>query len=202
MTSKVGVINYGLAGNIKSIQKAIQHTGANAIFIDDPKDLSQVNKLVLPGVGSFPTSMAQLHKAGWFTPLKERLADMPTLGICLGMHLLTKIGHEQERTEGFGIIDAKTTLIEQASVIPHMGFNNLSIVQDCSILKGLSNAHFYFMHSYCIKSTAEKHKIATTKYEKNEFVSVIQNEHVFGVQFHPEKSRAAGIELFSNFVNF
>ena len=199
MSNKIGLINYGVAGNIRSIQKALDKAGADTIIVETPEQMDSADKLVIPGVGSFPDAMKELSDDKLLESLKRTMGDKPTLGICLGMQIMARVGFEYGRTEGLGIFDAEVKPVLCDGAVPHMGFNKISAQQDSPLLKGLDGVDFYFMHSYEVVNY--RNILALTSYAGHEFVSAIAKGHVYGVQFHPEKSRDAGIELFKNFIN-
>lgn len=199
MSKRVGLVNYGVAGNIRSIQNALDKAGANTFIIDSPEQFDKADKLVIPGVGSFPDAMKELENDALLAPLKRTISVKPTLGICLGMQILSRIGYEYGNTDGLGIFDAEVKPILCESPVPHMGFNKVSVQRDDNLFKGLDDEEFYFMHSYEVVNY--RNILALTSYVEHEFVSAIVKEHTYGVQFHPEKSRDPGIELFKNFIN-
>ena len=120
------------------------------------------------------------------------------LGICLGMQILSKIGFEPCETKGLGLLDAEVKPIECNAAIPHMGFNKIQVVASNEILKGVEQEEFYFMHSYEVINYTNIASL--TNLSGHEFVSSIKKDNIYGVQFHPEKSRKAGIKLLTNFV--
>jgi len=193
----IGIIDYGLAGNIYNIQKALKKVTDNVKIVSTKDDLKIIDKIVLPGVGSFNDAIKELQKREIFDLLREDILKKPTLGICLGMQILNKIGYEKGEIEGLNIMNGEVKEMNTLP-LPHMGFNSLNILQKSPILKGIEKEEFYFMHSFEVVNY--QNLIATTEYNNHEFVSVIQKDYIFGVQFHPEKSREAGIELFKNFV--
>lgn len=198
MISHVGLLNYGNSGNTYNVQKALELAGARVTMIRDPSDLDSVDQLVLPGVGSFKDAMDNL--AGIKSDLISHIWKKPTLGICLGMQILSKIGYEFGETPGLDFIDAEVKKMEVKCKVPHLGWGTLSIVKDSPILEGITeNDNFYFMHSYEVVNYTEV--IALTKYCDHKFVSVVQKGEIYGVQFHPEKSRSAGIRILKNFLN-
>lgn len=199
MSKRIGLINFGVVGNIRSIQKALVKAGADALIVESPEQLNKVDKLVIPGVGSFPDAMKELKQGKLLEPLKSAMEDKPTLGICLGMQILSRVGFEYGKTEGLGVFDAEVKPIICEGTVPHMGFNKVSVQVKNPLLKGLDGLDFYFMHSYEVVNY--RNILALTSYAGHEFVSAIVKEHIYGVQFHPEKSRDEGIELFKNFIN-
>jgi len=196
MSNLIGIVNYGLAGNIHSIKKAIEKVKGNVIIIDSPEDFSRVDKLVIPGVGSFKGAMQELNDDKFINAIIN--FDNPVLGICLGMQIMAKFGFEYGKTKGLGLIDAEVKLIVCEDKIPHVGFNNINVLKENKLLKGLEDDEFYFMHSYEIIN--HDNVVSTSTYSNYEFVSSVQKDNFFGVQFHPEKSREAGLNLFKNFI--
>ena len=192
----VGIINYGISGNIHSIEKALEKAGADVKVVNSKEELSEVNKVVIPGVGSFKDAMYELENSGLLKALKE--IDKPILGICLGMQILSTLGYEYGKTAGLNLIDAEVKPIIVNAKVPHVGFNTISVVNKNRLLDGLENEEFYFMHSYEVVNYTDI--LSLTNYEGHQFVSAIHKDNIYGVQFHPEKSREAGIQLFKNFI--
>lgn len=199
MSNIIGLINYGIAGNIHSIKKAIEKAGGIVKIVNTTEELDSVDKIVIPGVGSFKDAMNELQKDKLLESLKKAVQRKPTLGICLGMQILATIGFEYGMTQGLEAIKAEVKLMSVNAKIPHIGFNAIDIVKSNSLLSGLENEEFYFMHSYEVVNFHDV--ISTTEYAGHLFVSAVQKDNIFGVQFHPEKSREAGIKLFKNFIN-
>jgi imidazole glycerol-phosphate synthase subunit HisH len=198
MISHVGLLNYGNSGNTYNVQKALELAGARVTMIRDSGDLDSVDRIVLPGVGCFKDTMDNI--AGIKSDLIDHIRKKPTLGICLGMQILSKIGYEFGETPGLDFIDAEVKKMEVKCKVPHLGWGTLSIVKDSPILDGISETdNFYFMHSYEVVNYTEV--IALTNYCDHKFVSVVQTGEIHGVQFHPEKSRRAGIKILENFLN-
>ena len=192
----VGVINYGISGNIHSIQKALEKAGAVVKIVNSEKDLEGVSKIVIPGVGSFKDAIFELEKSGLLKALKK--IEKPTLGICLGMQILSTLGYEYGETAGLNLIDAEVKPIIVNAKVPHVGFNTISVVNKNRLLDGLEDEEFYFMHSYEVVNYTDI--LSLTNYAGHQFVSAIHKGNIYGVQFHPEKSREAGIQLFKNFI--
>lgn len=198
MSSVIGLINYGIAGNIYSIKKAIEKAGGTVKVVNNQDELSSVDKIVIPGVGSFRDAMNELEKSELIEPLKKITQTKPTLGICLGMQILSTLGFEYGKTKGLNLIKAEVKPMLVDAKVPHMGFNNIEVVKSNQLLKGLENEEFYFMHSFEVVNYTEI--VSLTDYAGHKFVSSIQKDNIYGVQFHPEKSREAGINLFKNFI--
>ena len=198
MSPHVGLMNYGNSGNIYNVQKALELAGARVTIIHDKTDLDSVDRIVLPGVGCFKDAMNNL--ATLKSDLCDQIRKKPTLGICLGMQILSTIGYEFGESPGLNFIDAEVKKMEVKCKVPHLGWGTLSIVRDSPLLDGITDKdNFYFMHSYEVVNYTDL--IALTNYCDHKFVSVVQKGDIFGVQFHPEKSRGAGIEILKNFLS-
>ena len=198
MSSIIGLINYGIAGNIHSIKKAIEKAGGTVKIVNLPTEFNEVDKIVIPGVGSFKDAMSELQKDGLLEPLKEAIKSKPTLGICLGMQILSTLGFEYGKTEGLNVIKAEVKPMLVDAKVPHMGFNTIDVITPNQLLKGIESEEFYFMHSYEVVNYINIASLSD--YAGHKFVSSIHLNNIYGVQFHPEKSRQAGIKLFQNFI--
>ncbi|MEO1942850.1 MAG: imidazole glycerol phosphate synthase subunit HisH [Candidatus Thioglobus sp.] len=196
MSDVIGIVNYGIAGNIHSVKKAIEQAGGKVLVINKSSDFNLVDKLVIPGVGSFKDAMQELESDNFIESIQE--FDKPILGICLGMQIMADLGFEFGKAKGLGLIEAEVKPILCEGKIPHMGFNKISIKTFNALLSGIEGEEFYFMHSYEMVNYTDV--AALTKYNNHSFVSAIHKENLYGVQFHPEKSREAGIRLLSNFI--
>ena len=141
--------------------------------------------------------MKELKNDGFIEPLNNN--TKPILGICLGMQILSTVGFEYGQTKGFNYIDAEVRPMLVDAKVPHVGFNTIEVVNTNKIIKGLEKAEFYFMHSYEVVNYTNI--VSLTEYAGHKFVSSIQKDNIYGVQFHPEKSRDAGIQLLKNFIN-
>jgi len=198
MSTVIGLLNYGVSGNIFSVQKALERAGATVKTVKTKKDFKSVDKIVLPGVGSFRDAMDNLGDLK--SELVDQIHEHPTLGICLGMQILSKIGYEFGETRGLCLIDAEVKKIEVKCKVPHLGWGKLALVKESPLLTGITNEdNFYFMHSYEVVNYTDV--IALTNYCDHNFVSVIQKHDLYGVQFHPEKSREVGIVILNNFIS-
>jgi imidazole glycerol-phosphate synthase subunit HisH len=193
----IGIVNYGIAGNIHSVKKAIEKAGGKAMVINAPSDFDLVDKVIIPGVGSFKDAMKELNNDNFIEPLRK--FNKPMLGICLGMQILAKFGLEYGKTKGLGLVDAEVKLIQCDGKVPHMGFNKVKVTNSNALFEGVEEEEFYFMHSYEVVNYTNITSL--TEYESHSFVSAICKNNLYGVQFHPEKSREAGIKLLSNFIN-
>ena len=194
-------------GNLGSIKNMFKYIGVESKIESDPDKIKNASKILLPGVGSFDTAMKKIKEKNILEVLNEKALkeQVPILGICLGMQLLTNES-EEGKEEGLGWIEAKTksfkNRIDQNMKIPHMGWNIVNKSNDSALTLGFDNfdeTRFYFVHSYLVKVKNEKNSILTTKYGVK-FDSAIQSDNIFGAQFHPEKSHKFGMKLFENFA--
>jgi imidazole glycerol-phosphate synthase subunit HisH len=198
----ITIINYGM-GNLGSVLNMFKRIGVQAKISNDIKEIEQAEKLLLPGVGAFDAAMELINKSGLLPVLnyKAKEEKTPTLGICLGMQLLTN-GSDEGVLEGLKWIDADTKKFEFADndmKVPHMGWNFIQPQGSNLLLNDLDkNSKFYFVHSYYVQCKNENDVLATTQYG-NSFHSITQNENIFGAQFHPEKSHKYGMQLLTNF---
>ncbi len=202
----ITIVDYEM-GNLGSIQNMFKYIGVESKIESDPEKIKNASKILLPGVGSFDTAMKKIKEKNLEEVLHEKAMkeQVPILGICLGMQLLTNTS-EEGRKPGLGWIPAKTmsfkNRIDNNLKIPHMGWN---IVFDnnksklTSDFEDFEEVKFYFVHSYFVKVENEKNSILKTKYGL-EFDSAIQKDNIFGAQFHPEKSHKFGMKLFENFA--
>lgn len=198
MSVKVGLLSVASATNLYNVEKALKYAGAETLYLKEPDDFKKVDKIVLPGVGSFKDIMSHIEEEIDF--FRQEIKKKPTLGICLGMQICAKIGYEYGETEGLGLIDGEVKKMEVNAKTPHMGWNQTIRLRESVLFNKISeNAKFYFMHSYELVNY--NNVIALTEYNKHQFVSVIEKDNLFGVQFHPEKSREVGIQLLKNFID-
>lgn len=196
MSNLVGLVNYGTAGNIHSVKKALEKAGAEVKLINTPADFQCVPRIVLPGVGSFKEAMEELANDGFIESIKN--FDGPILGICLGMQILSTLGYEYGQTQGLGFINAEVKPIDCHGELPHVGFNKVDVIKISKLFSGIEHESFYFMHSFELVGFQDV--LSTTSYYEHMFVSSVSKGNIYGVQFHPEKSREAGIKLFANFL--
>lgn len=205
----VVVVDYGM-GNLDSVRRALEECGARVRISDDPGDLAAADRIVLPGVGAFPDAMRNLAARGLDEALTKQVVDegVPILGICLGMQLAARLGHEVEPTQGLGWIAAEVVRMRppaegaQRERVPHIGWNEVVPVRDDPLFAGVpSGADFYFVHSYRVACLDPGDVLATTPYCGG-FVSAFARGNVVGVQFHPEKSQHHGLALLRNFLSW
>ncbi len=200
----IAVIDYEM-GNLRSVQKALEHVGARAVITRDPAVIAAADAAVLPGVGAFGMCMENLRRHDLIGPVKDYVATgRPFLGICLGMQLLFDSSEEFGPVDGLGILPGRVVRFaaDPAGVrkVPHMGWNALHVVRQAPELAGISDGTpVYFVHSYHSVPDDPRVVATTTEYGV-EFVSSVWRENVFACQFHPEKSQAAGLRLLANFA--
>lgn len=198
----IAMIDYD-AGNIKSVEKALQKLGADVVITKDPQVILNADKVILPGVGSFGDAMDNLKKYGLDEVIHQVVEKgTPFLGICLGLQLLFERSDESPEATGLGILKGEILRIPDAEglKIPHMGWNSLHLQNNGRLFKGLrENDYVYFVHSYYLKAEDEEIVKATTNYSVNIHASV-EKDNVFACQFHPEKSSDLGLKILKNFV--
>jgi len=192
-------------GNLGSVQNMFKRIGVPSEIIGDPEGIAKATKLLLPGVGAFDAAMDKIEESGLRKILDQKVLDekIPTLGICLGMQLLTS-GSEEGKCAGLGWLAAHSYKFnfgpDSKLKIPHMGWNRVYIKQDSPLIRDLPpEPRFYFVHSYYIKCEEEKDVLTTTPYGED-FHSIVQRGNVYGAQFHPEKSHRYGMKLLENFA--
>ena len=198
----IAIIDYG-AGNIRSIEKALEHVGAAVQVTDDPSVVTRAQAVVLPGVGSGGAAMARMTERGLDDAIRQATQEgKPFLGICLGMQLLAD-HHAEGEVDGLRLFAGEVRRIPHGPKIPHMGWNQVRALHTgLAIFEGLpQDAYFYFAHSYYVEPQDQQGVAAVTEYG-SPFCSVIVTERVWGTQFHPEKSGSIGLQLLSNFVKW
>jgi len=172
--------------------------GENTIISQDIHEIENADALVLPGVGAFGNAME--HLENYKDLIHEHIdAGKPFLGVCLGLQVLFTKSHESEGVKGFDVFKGEVAKIPEGIKIPHMGWNNLKIVNECSILDGIHEDYMYFVHSYYAKPEDESIIVATTNYGIDLTAAVCEG-NVFATQFHPEKSGEVGLNILRNFV--
>jgi glutamine amidotransferase/cyclase len=198
----ISFLDYG-AGNVRSLRNAIRKLGFELTEIERPEDILRAERLIFPGVGSFGSTMQRLHQLGYVEPLRQYLrAGRPYLGICLGLQTLFEGSEESPGVEGLGLIPGLIRRFEPGPLsVPHMGWNGLRAARGSSLLAGYAGEKVYFVHSYCASREPANADwvLALTDYG-GEFVSAVQKGAVAAVQFHPEKSGAAGLAMLERFL--
>lgn len=203
MSVEIAVVDYGM-GNRRSVEKALEHVGARAAITNDHTQLLAADGLVVPGVGAFPRGMQRLRELGLDELLRERVhAGVPVLGICLGMQLAFDSSTELGGAEGLGLVTGEVhSLRADGLKLPHIGWNEVRLNDSVSPLFASlpASCAFYHVHSFAPVPSDQRDVFGTAEYGE-QFVTAVQRGSFHGVQFHPEKSSAAGLRLLANFVS-
>ena len=200
----IAIIDYGM-GNLRSVQKALEAVGAEAVVSSDPKTILNADSVVLPGVGAFRDCMDNLDRLGLIEVVRRSVASgKPFLGICLGLQLLFEQSHEFGTVKGLGILPGKVKRFELSDdpslKVPHMGWNTLTLHKPSALFESMEeHPYYYFVHSYYVVPENGE-VIATTTNYGVEFVSGIEYENIHAFQFHPEKSQKQGLALLERFA--
>jgi glutamine amidotransferase len=194
----IAIIDYGM-GNVLSVRHAFEKLGETVIVTDDHKALREADIIVLPGVGSFQAAMKEIHDRNLFDILIELAEKKPFLGICLGMQLLFSEGTEGEITKGLDLIPGTVRKINTDYVLPHVGWNQLTIAEDHPAFKAFEQTFVYFVHTYQAE-TDDQYIVAKSTYGED-ITAIVRKGHIFGIQFHPEKSAEVGSDIIQTFLD-
>lgn len=198
----IAIIDYD-AGNLKSVEKALNYLEQETVITRDKEVLLSADKVILPGVGSFGDAMNKLHSYQLVETIKEVAASgKPFLGICLGLQLLFERSDESVGVPGLGVLKGDIVRIpdKEGLKIPHIGWNSLEIKPEAKLFQGIANqSYVYFVHSYYLKAENENEVAATTDYSTLIHASV-EKGNIFACQFHPEKSGNVGLKILDNFA--
>ncbi len=200
-TPRIAVVDYGM-GNRRSVEKALEHTGARPVVTGDHEEIGAADGLVVPGVGAFPRAIENLRALGLDEVIAGRLADgVPVLGICLGLQLLFDSSTELGGAAGLGLLPGAVTELDAAGAkLPHIGWNLVRWRRESALTAGLPEAcAFYHVHSFVPRPAQGSDVLGTAEYGER-FVTAVDREPLFGVQFHPEKSSVHGLLLLANFT--
>lgn len=200
MTARITILDYGM-GNLRSVEKALEHVGAKATITNDPAEVRAADGLVLPGVGAFPRAMERIGELGLGELVAERRgAGVPILGICLGLQLLFDSTTELGGAPGLGLLPGPVAELDADGLkVPHIGWSPVRWERDSRLVEGIdSETPFYFVHSFAPQPGSGE-LLGTAAYGER-FACAAESDNVFGVQFHPEKSSAAGLRLLANFA--
>ena len=201
MTSTVGIVGYQM-GNITSLVNAFTAIGVPVFVAETPGQLETATHLVLPGVGAFPTGMEHLQALG-VVPVLRRLVmeeQRPLLGVCLGMQLLASVGEEHRVCPGLGLIPGRVKRLQTDLRVPHIGWNETLSVRDNALLGPVGTSEcFYYVHSFHLIPEDSHDTTMTCDYD-HPFTAAVERRTIFGVQFHPEKSHAAGLTILKRFI--
>ncbi len=199
--TRIAVLDYGM-GNLRSVEKAFERVDAEVLRTADPEVAATADGLVLPGVGAFAMAMERIGELGIDRFVRERLADgVPVLGICLGFQLLFDSSTELGGGAGIGLAEGPVTNLEAGDLtVPHIGWEAVDWAEDSELSAGIENGTpFYFVHSF-VPRPANESDLAATAVHGERFACAIVRPPLYGVQFHPEKSSAAGLRLLANFT--
>ena len=194
----IAIIDYGM-GNLRSVQKALEFVGQNAVVTDDIKEMERADKLVLPGVGAFGDAISTIREKGIDKVIYDGISkDKPLLGIFLGMQMVYDKSYEYGEYEGLGLISGEIKLLPDNVKKPHIGWNNLNVKKRAPLFENTGESPYvYFVHSYYLE-TNEPVVSATTDYGR-EIQVAVQKDNIFALQFHPEKSGDVGLEILKSF---
>tara|TARA_Y100000590_G_C15554074_1_gene952073 strand:+ start:120 stop:737 length:618 start_codon:yes stop_codon:yes gene_type:complete len=203
MKNKICILNYE-SGNVGSVSNMLRHMGYNSVISNDEKEIRDSTHIILPGVGSFGNAMKKINNLIPIKILENEVFKQkkPFLGICVGMQILAEKGFEHGENVGLGWIKGNVIKIESKNLpLPNIGWNDIIIKKKSIITENLDKAKdFYFVHSYVFNPANKNNIVAETVYEKS-FCSIVQDQNIFGVQFHPEKSQKTGMILLKNFLD-
>jgi len=197
----IAVVDYGM-GNRRSVQKAFEHVGATAVITNDHDRIRTADGVVIPGVGAFPLAMRNLAELQLIDLIRDRAAERPILGICLGMQLLFERSVELEPASGLGLLAGDVSPLDAPGLrIPHIGWNVVRFERECALIDQLpaAGAPFYHVHSFAARPAETADIVGTTEYGER-FATIVARGSVFGVQFHPEKSSSAGLSMLDSFA--
>ncbi len=196
----MAIIDYGV-GNLRSVEKAFHASGCDAVVSADEGSLRQAERLVLPGVGAFRACMGALCERGFDRLVRERVAEgTPLLGVCVGMQMLFDESEEFGHARGLGLLRGRVRRFPATQRVPQVGWNQVSWRRAHTLAEGINDlSFFYFVHSFYCETADAADALGETEYGLD-YVSVVANKNVCGVQFHPEKSQSAGLRLLKNFA--
>jgi imidazole glycerol-phosphate synthase subunit HisH len=199
--TRIAILDYGM-GNLRSVEKALERVGAEAKITAEPGRAQAADGIILPGVGAFPRAMERVRQGGLDELLAGTIeAGMPVLGICLGMQLLFESSTENEGSDGLGLLGGPVAPLEANGYkVPHIGWSPVRWTHGSPLTEGLGEEPpFYFVHSFAPRPAREQDVLGTAAYGQR-FACAVERPPLYGVQFHPEKSSAAGLGLLANFV--
>lgn len=210
---KVTIIDYGV-GNLLSVQRALEKSGAEVVISSDPKKILKSSKVILPGVGAFPDGMKSLEKLGLTSVIQDYAAkNLPLLAICLGMELLFEQSSEFAPTNGLNLISGKVIPVPNRTLsgdrlrIPHIGWAKLEPAYEMNSWENTAlsdvrvGSYTYFVHSYMAVPESRENLLATVSYGGHKIAAVVMKDNIIGCQFHPEKSAEVGLQILNRFCN-
>jgi glutamine amidotransferase len=199
----IAIVDYGM-GNLRSVQKALEKVGHEAVITSDANRIAEADKIIVPGVGAFRDAIARLHEAAIVDPIVRHMnSGKPFLGICLGLQLLFTKSYEDGEHDGLNIVEGEVIRFPDVPglKVPHMGWNQVKIRRRAPILEGIADEScFYFVHSYFVLPKDSRIIAGETDYPAP-FTSMVWRDNIFATQFHPEKSQRVGLELLRHFAD-
>ena len=199
----IGIINYGL-GNVQSFINSFKVLGISAISISNKDQLKNIDRLILPGVGSFDSAIRKFNNSGLRDDIEDLVFNnnLPIMGVCIGMQIMANSSSEGDLS-GLGWINGEVEIIDQKNslILPHMGWNEIKVAKEnAKLFSNLPSKRFYFLHSYHFVTNQNSSKIAYVNYGED-ILAAISKNNIYGCQFHPEKSHSAGLSVLKNFAN-
>lgn len=203
--NKIGVLDYG-AGNLNSVLKILKKLKAKTLIIKNYKNLKYIDKLIIPGVGSFNSCIKYLERNEMIIPLKKFILNRPTLAICLGMQILMNNSEEADNCKGLSILDGKVELISKFHkkiMVPHIGWSKIIVKKgyNKNFFTNFNNKYFYYSHSYVCNLNKTYHQCCFFIHDGKKFVSAIKKNNLIATQFHPEISSRQGFEFYKSFMD-
>lgn len=198
---EIAILDYGM-GNLRSVEKALEHVGAHAPIVSDADAAHAADGLILPGVGAFPEAMRRIREAHYDELIPEFLASgKPVLGICLGMQVLFESSSEHEGSWGLGLLQGRVEVLDAGDLkVPQLGWNAVRWTRTSALTQGLQNpSYFYFANSYSARVVNRDDLLGESDYGAP-FTAVVEKAPLYGAQFHPEKSSTHGLRMLSNFA--
>ena len=200
--AKIAIIDYGM-GNLRSVLRAWEHVGAKAFFVQKPAEIADADALVFPGQGAIVDCMRLLKSTGFDNSIREWIAsDKPFFGICLGLQALFDYSEEGD-CACLGVFrgNVRRFRLDKEFKVPHMGWNNVKFAHGSSVSEGMDGSQFYFVHSYYAAPSDSSVTWGSTEYGGRVFTSAVRKGRLYATQFHPEKSQAQGLSIYSNFLS-
>ncbi len=197
----IAIVDYGM-GNLRSVSKALDHLGASNRITSNAAEITSADRLILPGVGAFGECVRGVRSRGLEEPILKFIGTgRPFLGICVGMQILAQTSEESPEERGLGVIEGSVPKFSHAKKIPHMGWNNVNLLNGSKLFGGIpAESFFYFVHSFFVRPEGNDASVSSAMCDYGEpFTAALERDNVFATQFHPEKSQRWGLKLLDNF---